>query len=178
MTVDKTGLSVVAGVQDAESGRLVLAQALDLAARLKAQVVVAHVEEVPLAAGVGLPASGMAGPPAIPLQEQVGYGGSVDSDDTWVRELRRQVAEDLNLDDVPCTYRQGVGDPGRVLAELAEETDAYCVVVGSRGEGLLAGIARWFRPSVSRSVLREISIPVLVVPSSADEPEGADPDLP
>lgn len=172
MTVDEPGLSVVAGVQDAESGRLVLAQALDLAARLKAQVVIAHVETVPLAAGVGLPASGMAGPPAMPLPEQVEYAGEAGSDDTWVRDLRRQVAADLDLDEVPCTYHRAVGDPGRALAEVAEDTDAYCVVVGSRGEGILAAIGRWFRPSVSRSVLREIAIPVLVVPSSADEPDG------
>lgn len=172
MTPHRSGIAVVAGVQDPESGPAVIAQALDLAARLRARLVVAHVEEVPVAAGIGLPASGMAGPPALPLSPAEVEAATDGSDDSWVHDLLDRVKTDLKLGAVPCTYRHGAGDPGRVLAELAEEADAYCVVVGSRGEGFLAAIGRWFRPSVSRSVLRERSVPVLVVPSSADATEA------
>ena len=167
-------LTIVVGIQEPESGRVVLAQALDLASRLDARIVVAHVEEVPIAAGVGLPAPGLWGPPVIAPAADADVGDDpAGHEKSWVHALGEQVASDLGLVDVPCTYRRGAGDPAHVLAELAAETEAYCIVVGSRGEGLVAAIGRWFRPSVSRSVLREHPTPVLVVPSSAEVPDGA-----
>ncbi|WP_019873451.1 universal stress protein [Sporichthya polymorpha] len=66
----------------------------------------------------------------------------------------------------------GTRRTGHALAELAAETDAYCVVVGSRGESFWASLGRFFRPSVSRSVLRERVTPVLVIPSELDEDGG------
>lgn len=176
MALDGSEIAIVAGVQEPESGQLVLAQALDLAARLDGRVVVAHVEEIPIAAGVGMPASGMAGPPVLLPPEEAVSDEQREAEQSWVHELCEQVAAERDLREVPCSFRHAAGDPGRVLAELAEEADAYCVVVGSRGEGVLAAIGRWFRPSVSRSVLRENCVPVLVVPSAGPvpAPQGAD----
>lgn len=172
MPSPSAGLAVVAGLHDPDSGRPVLAQALDLAARLNGELIVAHVEEIPLAAGLGLPASGMAGPPAVPLaQEQAAAELELERIDeaVWVQKLCAEVAGELGLEDVPWSHRSGLGEAGRALAELADEVDAYCVVVGSRGEGMLAALGRWFRPSVSRSVLRARCVPVLVVPSPEDD---------
>lgn len=170
MTVDTARPTIVVGLHDVDTGRPVLTQAMDLASRLGGQLVVAHVEEMPISADVGLPASGMAGPPVVPtaVDAPTPVEGAAANDDRWLRDLQADIARDLDLESVPCAYRRGVGDPGHALAELAAETDAYCVVVGSRGEGFLASVGRFFRPSVSRSVLQERRTPVLVVPSTFD----------
>lgn len=170
MPVDQARPTIVVGLHDADTGRLVLTQAMDLAARLSGQLVVVHVEEMPIAAGVGLPASGMAGPPVVPAPVEPVQGA--EDADRWLRDMQAEVAKDLDVDAVPCTFQRAQGDPGHALAELAEETGAYCVVVGSRGEGVWAALGRLFRPSVSRSVLRERTIPVLVVPSAFDDTSG------
>lgn len=177
MAVRRSGATVVTGVSDPGTGRAVLAQALDLAARMGGDLIIAHVEEIPVAAGGMLPASGMAGPPVapIPTPEAVEVAADRTAEEDWVHSLRAEVAAELGLEHVACTHRHGVGDPGRVLADLAHEADAYCVVVGSRGEGIWAALGRMFRPSVSRSALRDQRVPVLVVPSNFEVHDAAQP---
>jgi nucleotide-binding universal stress UspA family protein len=52
----------------------------------------------------------------------------------------------------------------RLIATVAEETDAFMIIVGSHGEGLSATFERLLAGSVSRTVLRRQHRPVLIVP--------------
>jgi nucleotide-binding universal stress UspA family protein len=77
--------------------------------------------------------------------------------------LRSAVGGLLRDYDVKWAFHTREGDPGSVLAELAEDTDAYCIVVGTRGEGVAATLNRLIRPSVSHALIQHCPRPVLVV---------------
>jgi len=62
------------------------------------------------------------------------------------------------------TYQAGHGNPARLIATVAEETDAFMIIVGSHGEGPSATFDRLLAGSVSRTVLRRQHRPVLIVP--------------
>ena len=168
---------VVAGLADEDSARPVLAQALDLTNRLKGTLVVTHVGLPPVPADAVLPASGMAGGAFVPVEGEVEEDRAARDEqahlhEQWVRGVVGEVAAECNLSGVPWSYRPSFGDPGHTLAEIAANLGAYCVVVGSRGEGIRATLARLARPSVSRSVLRAREVPVLVVPHEMPSPPG------
>ena len=64
------------------------------------------------------------------------------------------------------TYHAASGDPARLIAAVADETDALMIIVGSHGEGTGATFDRLLAGSVSRMVLRRQHRPVLIVPSA------------
>jgi nucleotide-binding universal stress UspA family protein len=126
----------------------VLAVACDLARRLGAVVHVVH---------------------AISLDD---YPVDPDADD-WeaqaARALRSQRAEvEAALTGVVSgwSYHASRGDPVKLLCAVAEEQDALMIVVGTRGAGGGAALARLLNRSVSRAVIGCQRRPVLVVPSS------------
>lgn len=90
---------------------------------------------------------------------------------------RRRVAAVLAGSPGSWTYHAGHGDPAGLLIEVAEETDALMIIVGSHGEGLGATFERLLGGSVSRAVLRRQHRPVLIVPGSDThlEPEHGYP---
>ena len=87
--------------------------------------------------------------------------------------------EDI-LNGVEADQRVKEGPPGQMLVELARETAADEIVVGSRG----FGSGRALLGSVSRELLHETDRPVVVVNrraaerQSGDAPAGAGPDMP
>jgi nucleotide-binding universal stress UspA family protein len=146
---------VVSGI-GREADRAVLRAAMDLAARLRVQLVVVHVDT----GGhvyMGLPAAGMAGPPVVPAEPPI-------QPPPRIQEMTASVAADLGCQEMPVSMRSGHGDPALVLGDVADEVGAYCIVVGSRGEGAKAVLSRMLRPSVSRGVLRERRVPVVIIP--------------
>ncbi|MGQ0846228.1 MAG: universal stress protein [Sporichthyaceae bacterium] len=150
---------VVVGLADPDD-RAVLEVGFDLAARLHGRLESMRVDAVPApSAAVVVPA---AGDPAV--------RPAADESSDWVADMCAQAAADVAPDTVDWIARHGSGDAGGALADLALEVGAYCVVVGSRGDGPVAGLGRLFRPSVSRAVLRERVVPVVVVPSNLDGP--------
>lgn len=149
-------LSVLVGVDGEEGGWVALRHAADLACRLRACLHVAHV--VAFHAGIAVPV-GLA--PAIPLSPMTVGDPNVDARET--EHAKDLTAKQLAAYDVDWQFHSAVGDPGQVLGDLAEELDAYCVVVGSRGEGFAAFMERLLRPSVSQELIRHRHRPVLVV---------------
>jgi len=61
---------------------------------------------------------------------------------------------------VPCTTFARYGLPGEQICKLAEERNAYLLVVGAHGWG---GVGRLIHGSVSTDVLHHASTPVVVV---------------
>jgi nucleotide-binding universal stress UspA family protein len=132
----------------------VLRVAADLARRLGAVVHVVH---------------------AISLDD---YPVDPDADD-WeaqaARALRGQRAEvEAALTAVVSgwSYHAARGDPVKLLCAVAEEQDALMIVVGTRGEGAGAALARLLNRSVSRAVIGRQRRPVLVVPADAGHGNG------
>ncbi|GJF02431.1 hypothetical protein PSD17_13940 [Pseudonocardia sp. D17] len=84
---------------------------------------------------------------------------------------RRRVAAVLAGSPGSWTYHAGHGDAAGLLIDVAEETDALMIIVGSHGEGVGATFERLLGGSVSRAVLRRQHRPVLIVPGSGTHPE-------
>jgi len=60
----------------------------------------------------------------------------------------------------------GVGDPGHIVCDLAEEVHAGLIVIPSHGR---TGISRMVLGSVAERVVRHAHCPVLVLKKSKDE---------
>ncbi len=121
--------------------------AIDLARPLAAQVIVAHVFDLPL---VGLPdATLMVGPEtAARLSDEA--QAALD------KELARVRDRGVAIDGV---VRQG--DPRDSIPALALSQPADLVVVGSHGR---RGVMRALLGSVAEAILRRSTVPVVVVP--------------
>ena len=144
--VDSRAVLVVGHDRFPESDHA-LAVAIDLSQRLQAFVHVVH---------------------AVSLND---YPIDPDGDD-WeqqamnVLEAQRRTAEGLFAGVVPgWRYHTGRGDPVELLAAVAEAHDALMIIVGTRGGGLAAALARTLGRSVSLQVALRQCRPVLVVPS-------------
>jgi nucleotide-binding universal stress UspA family protein len=151
----KMGRSIICGVDGSPDSQAALKIAAQLAGRLGATLILAHVAEpayVPYAAAY--PFSGTAGPMAATEE--------VESEAETAARLLERVAVDAGL--AGAERRVAIGDPAERLAELADEEDAELVVVGSRGRGALKAA---FLGSVSNSLLGIARCPVLVVPLGA-----------
>ncbi|WP_433290441.1 universal stress protein [Pseudonocardia sp. CA-142604] len=123
-----------------------LAVAAELGRRLGAQLHVVHavvLDDYPI------------DPDAADWEEQ--------GEQTLVEE-RHQVEAALTRSGLAWTYQSCRGNPVRALAAAADEHDALMIVVGTRGEGLRATLARLVQPSVSHALIERQNRPVLVVP--------------
>jgi nucleotide-binding universal stress UspA family protein len=137
---------LVVGHCRSQGSREVLEVAGDLAGRLGAVVQVVH---------------------AISLDD---YPVDPDADD-WeaqaalVLEGQRTEVEAVLNGVVPgWSYHAARGDPVELLTAVAEEHDALMIVVGTRGHGAGAALARLLNRSVARAVIGRQRRPVLVVP--------------
>lgn len=75
-----------------------------------------------------------------------------------VRESMEKKLAELGIDGVQVNV--SIGNPGRVIAELAEEIDAGLVIIPSHG---YTGLKRWFLGSVAERVVHLAKCPVLVL---------------
>ena len=144
--------SLVLGHSRHAAADLALQFAVDLARRLRADLHVVH---------------------AVDLLD---YPVDPDAAD-WEQQARRALAEqrrhvDAVLAGFPLswTYQAGHGNPARLITDVAEETDALMIIVGSHGEGMGATFDRLVAGSVSRTVLRRQRRPVLIVPAEYRPP--------
>lgn len=79
-----------------------------------------------------------------------------------VRESLEKMLAENEIEGVQINV--GLGNPGRVLADLAEEIDAGLIVIPSHGH---TGLKRWFLGSVAERVVQFAKCPVLVLKSKA-----------
>src|SRR5262245_54511729 len=119
--------------------------ATSLARDTGATMIIAHVEEPPLA-----------------------YGGGemyVAADETDRDELRRALVKIVPLDhNVPFEHKLLVGDPASAIVEAAETEDADIIVLGTHGR---TGLTRLLMGSVAEAVVRRANCPVLTIKHAA-----------
>jgi nucleotide-binding universal stress UspA family protein len=138
-----------------EAGRHALAMATSLARDSGATLIVAHVEEPPMAYGGG----------------ELYYG--VDQVDH--EELRKALAAVVPTDPaVACVHKLMVGDPAEAIIQLAEADNVDMIVMGTHGR---TGLTRLLMGSVAEAVVRRAKCPVLTVKQpavmAAEAPVGA-----
>ncbi len=74
----------------------------------------------------------------------------------WLRSL----TEEATNAGVATEFTQNIGDPGRVICELAKSWDADIIILGRRG---LSGLSEFFLGSVSNYVLHHAPCSVLTL---------------
>jgi nucleotide-binding universal stress UspA family protein len=138
--------TLVLGFDRDEASEAALAVAADLAGRLQAHLAVVHV---------------------VDLRD---HPIDPDSPD-WEARARETLAEErsrvqraLRGHGHGWSYEVWHGSPVAVLRQVAEQRDAYAVVVGRHGHGAGEALRRLVDGSVSHRLLRACDRPVLVVP--------------
>jgi nucleotide-binding universal stress UspA family protein len=117
-----------------------LVHATALAKASGAALLIAHVEEPPLAYGGGELYYGLPEPDSSRIQEMLESVRPADPT-------------------VPFTHRLTMGDPAGEIVRLAADEDAEMIVLGTHGR---SGLARVLMGSVAESVVRRALCPVLV----------------
>lgn len=118
--------------------------ATSLARDTGAKLVIAHVEEPPMAYAGELPLT---------------------PDEATRDELRRSLAQTAPADSsVPYEHKLLVGEPATAIVDLAEREHADLIVMGSHGR---KGITRLLMGSVAEAVVRKAKCPVLTVKQPA-----------
>lgn len=151
-------LRVVVGLGDEADDLYVLREAAFLAESWGGHLHVARVVEL----GTAVLGSGAAGSSAGVLESTSGLHAWT-SPGGVPHDLVVRLDEVLQKFAVTWEVHTAVGDPADALLDLAAAVRAYCIVVGSRGEGFGAFLSRLVRPSISRAVLRDSPTRVLVV---------------
>lgn len=148
---------VVVGYESADRSRAAVAQGADLARRLGGDLVVVHVRDSVItpapSSAVGLPMDPGGAVVTAPLTPE------------RLDEVRAEVERDLAGLADGATVRIEQGWTPDVLRAVAEEVDAYALVVGGPGHGFGAFLEHLVTGSVTRELEKSCGVPVLVVPT-------------
>lgn len=150
-------LRIVVGYESADRSTHVLAKARELAGRLSASLEVVHVQD----AVVSPAPSSAVGFPLDP-------GGAVITtalSSERLSEIQQQLEREVGAADAVVRVVQGWAPD--VLRAVADELDAYLIVVGGPGHGFGAFLEHLVTGSVTHELERRAHRPVLVVPSEA-----------
>jgi len=124
--------------------------AMNLAASLArdwgAKLIVAHVEEPPLAYGGGEMYYGMPEPRTA--------------------DLAKMLEEVVPGEPVACEHRLITGEPSEAILRLAEAESVDLIVMGTHGR---TGLSRFLMGSVAEAVVRGAKCPVLTLKQPAEE---------
>jgi nucleotide-binding universal stress UspA family protein len=132
-----------------EAGRHALELATSLARDGGGSLVIAHVEEPPMAYGGG----------------ELYYVPETDRE-----ELKKRLAAVVPADRaVSCVHKLLMGDPAEAIIQLAESENADLIVMGTHGR---RGLTRLLMGSVAEAVVRRAKCPVLTVKQPAKAAEG------
>lgn len=140
---------ILVGNDGSEHAADAIARALEIAGRYKAELVVAHVAQIPAAIYVGAPYA------------PIDINAEVERSNTTAAEKAKAV---LDAHSANARYIELQGSPADALCKLAEEEDADLIVVGSRG---LGAVTRFVLGSVSDRIVHHAPCDVLVVRGEA-----------
>ena len=148
--------AIVCGIDGSPDSQAALVYATELADRLDARLVLAHVvEPAPSPYATIGPLTGGATTFLATVVERQAEG----------ERLLDEIAESTGLD--RAEQRVVTGIPAERLADLADDESAQLIVVGSRGRGPLRSA---LLGTVSTSLIGLARCPVLVVPPGAVTP--------
>ena len=135
--------TILIGTDGSEASNAAVAEAIDLARRLDAKLIVAAVR-----------------PPVPDYLGEPLYQARLSDDLARARRALDEARRLVERAGVEAEYELLEGDPAKEVAKLAEAPDADLVVVGTRGIGAVAGS---LLGSVSAGVVRRSHRPVVVV---------------
>lgn len=152
---------ILVAIDNSAESEIVFQQAIDLAQKEKAQLMVFHAIQVEAIAEMApMIGTGMGLVPSttrpIPELQNQQVQAQIDRAKEFVRTYGDR-AESLG---VPTEFHHQIGDPGDLVCQLAKSWGANLIVVGRRGR---RGMAEIFLGSVSNHVTHHAPCSVLVV---------------
>jgi nucleotide-binding universal stress UspA family protein len=160
---------ILVALDHSETSDYVFRQALDLARAAQAKMLLVH----------GLSSDEEGSPMPLPPATEgtywmPGVGGNETNFDIWRDSWERYETEGLdrlrrfaataNEQNVSTEFRQVVGNPGKVICNLARQWEANLIVIGNRGR---SGLAEFMLGSVSSYVMHRAPCSVLVLKDHA-----------
>lgn len=160
---------ILAALDASEMGNLVFEQALGLAKKTEASVMLLHVLSTEEEGSSYMPMpSSINGYLGLGAQNIEFYQKQWDAYETeGLKMLRLRATEALSAG-VNAEFTQNLGSPGRVICDLALSWGADLIVVGRRGR---SGLTELLLGSVSNYVLHHARCSVFVVHRQADVKE-------
>jgi len=146
--------TIVVGVTPGQPD-IVIKHAAKLARKLGGRVVCAYVDTGQMTMFEGADGTLM----SMPLDPDI-----VEEPSPFPEDLQARLAEACAAKDVPVDFRRPLGEPAIALAELAEQEQAYLIMVGTRRPGLRASLAEFFSGSVAAHLTHRQPRPVVVIP--------------
>lgn len=134
----------------------------ELATALRSEVILTHAWEPPEMAYGGYPGAEF---PPLPMPRK-----NIDKVQADLRFKLEQLAKDIESLGVRARYELLDTRPDRGVVELADRLGASLIVVGTHGR---RGLNRLILGSVASRILRQASIPVLVVPEHMRKAQAA-----
>lgn len=128
------------------TGDAALTMAASLARDWGAKLIVAHVEEPPLAYGGG----------------EMYYG----LPEPRTADLVKMLEEVVPGHAIPCEHRLITGEPSEAIIRLAEAENVDLIVMGTHGR---TGLSRFLMGSVAEAVVRGAKCPVLTLKQPVEE---------
>lgn len=150
---------ILVAVDDSFMNRVVFEEALDLARKTEASLMLLHVMTPEEQTHPELPRSYI--PyyyPIITDELLQQYQAEWEAAENRGLELLRSLAQEAT--GVAIEFTQNIGNPGRVICDVAKEWDATLIVTGRRGR---TGLAELFMGSVSNYVIHHAPCSVFVV---------------
>ncbi|MFN9174629.1 MAG: universal stress protein [Synechocystis sp.] len=144
----------------AESTDDVFTQALDLAQKDQAQLMLFHA--IPLESQQFTAYPSFYGEDALRFSQSIQT--HIEQQEAQTREWLKDLTAKAQQAGVPCEWDWKVGEAGRWVRDLAKNWEADLVVVGRRG---LRGMAELFLGSVSSYIVHHVNCSVLVVQQPA-----------
>ncbi|MGH8003018.1 MAG: universal stress protein [Brasilonema sp.] len=160
---------ILAALDASEMGNLVFEQALGLAKKTEASVMLLHVLSAEEEGSPYMPMlSSVDCYPGLGVQNIEFYQKQWDAYETeGLKMLRLRASEALSAG-VNAEFTQNLGSPGRIICHLARSWGADLIVIGRRGR---SGLTEFLLGSVSNYVLHHAPCSVFVVHRQADVKE-------
>lgn len=146
--------TIVVGVTPGQPD-IVIKHAAKLACKINGRVICAFVDTGQLSMFEGADGTLM----SMPLDPDI-----VDDPTPFPEDLQQRLQETCDTKQVPVEFRRPLGEPAIALAELAEDEQAYLIIVGTRRPGIRASLAEFFSGSVAAHLTHRQPRPVIVIP--------------
>jgi nucleotide-binding universal stress UspA family protein len=149
---------ILVAIDDSESSRTIFETALVLAKANNSELMLVHVltlvdDLYPGDAFIGIPESALrAHAKRLEQREQAGM------------DRLRTLAAEATVAGIPNEFTQNIGDPGKLICEIAKNWNANLIVIGRRG---LHGLSELFLGSTSNFVLHHAPCNVLTIQGTA-----------
>jgi nucleotide-binding universal stress UspA family protein len=159
---------ILVAIDDSESSRAIFEQALTLAKTTHSELMLSHIIIPFDPAYLCEPYLGMPQP-----SMQVHWDRLKEQEQAGLERLRSLETE-ASATGVSTEFTQNLGDPGRLICELAKSWGADLIIIGRRG---LSGLGELWLGSVSNYVLHHAPCHVLTIqgtvqPQPQTEPAG------